>query len=138
MFYSVGKALCLWGGQEQRSLRPSQFECKRGPDRYVYVENGSKNCQGVFGKDCWDNKVVTLFHNETAAEWCPVYLLNLYFSKFTKPVAELDFFYLKPLPLKLEMVESVKAWFAAVPIGKNALAKFVVCIGAGIAKKDKP
>ena len=33
------------------------------------------------------------------------------------------------------MVESVKAWFAAVPIGKNVLAMFVVCIGAGIAKK---
>lgn len=92
VFYSVGKALCLRGGQEQCSLRPSQFECKRGPDRYVYVEKGSKNCQRVFGKDCWDNKVVTLFHNETAAERCPVYLLDLYFSKFTKPVTELDFF----------------------------------------------
>ena len=103
----------------------------------MYVENGFKNRQGVFGKDCQDNKVVTLFRNETAAERCIVYLLDLYFSKFPKPVAELDFFYLEPLPLKPEMVESAKAWFASVPIGKNVLAKFVelMCIDAGIAKK---
>ena len=48
VFFYVGKTLCLRGGTEQRSLKPSQF--RRESNRYVYVENGSKNHQGAFGK----------------------------------------------------------------------------------------
>ena len=45
VFYYVGKVFCLRGGEEQRSLKISQF--KREEDSYVYVENGSKNCSGT-------------------------------------------------------------------------------------------
>ena len=45
VFYYVGKVFCLRGGEEQRSLKNSQF--RREKDSYVYVENGSKNCSGT-------------------------------------------------------------------------------------------
>ena len=41
VFFYVGKAPCLCGGQEQQDLKPSQFQCKYAPDRCVYVENDS-------------------------------------------------------------------------------------------------
>ena len=42
IFYYVGKACCLRGGEEQQNLKPSQFFCQYCPDRYTYIENGSK------------------------------------------------------------------------------------------------
>ena len=43
VFYYVGKAFCIRGGEEQRYLKPSQFVCSRGPDCYTCIEHGSKN-----------------------------------------------------------------------------------------------
>ena len=48
VFYYVGKACCLRGGEEQRDLKPSQFCHLYDPERYVYTENGSKNKNGGF------------------------------------------------------------------------------------------
>ena len=45
VFYYVGKAFCLRGGMEQRSLKPSQFVRGYNPDRYTFTQNGSKNHQ---------------------------------------------------------------------------------------------
>ena len=42
VFYYIGKACCLRGGEEQRGLKPSQFSRLYDPDRYEYTENGSK------------------------------------------------------------------------------------------------
>ena len=41
VFYYVGKAFCIRGGQEQRDLKSFQFIREYNPDRYTYVENGS-------------------------------------------------------------------------------------------------
>ena len=41
VFFYVGKAFCLRGGEEQRALKPSQFIREYIPGRYTYVENGS-------------------------------------------------------------------------------------------------
>ena len=49
VFFCVGKAFCLRGGAQQRSLKPSQFVHGYDPDRYTYTENGSKNHKGGFG-----------------------------------------------------------------------------------------
>ena len=49
VFCYVGKAFCLRRGQEQGSLKPSQFVHEYEPDRYTHVENSSKNNQGGFG-----------------------------------------------------------------------------------------
>jgi len=61
VFFYAGKAFHLWGGAEQRSLKPSQFERGYNPDRYTYAENGSKNHQGGFGTLHDSNKVVTAY-----------------------------------------------------------------------------
>ena len=37
VFHAVGKIFCLRGGQEQRALKLSQFQCR--DDSYVYCEN---------------------------------------------------------------------------------------------------
>ena len=135
VFYYVGKAFCLRGGQEQRNLKPSQFERGYEPDRYTYTENGSKNHQGRFGTRKESNKVVTIYANFDNAPKCLVYLLDFYFSKFPKPPTSMETFYLKPLakvPAKFD-----DPWFECTPIGKNVLAKFVqvMCEDTGIREK---
>ena len=74
VFYYVGKAFCLRGGQEQRNLKAAQFERGYEPDRYTYTENGSKNHQGRFGTSKESNKVVTIYANSDAEPRCLVYL----------------------------------------------------------------
>ena len=94
-----------------------------------------KNNPGTFGTSTRENKVVTLYQNKEAGERCPVYLLDLYFSKFPSLSNDLDFFYLRPLQTKPH--DKAKPWFTAVAIGRNTLAKFVenMCSDAEIAKK---
>ncbi len=134
-FFYVGKTVCLRGGQEQRNLKLSQFRREYDPDRYIYVENGSKNHPGTFGQKKQSNKVVTLYSHPDAEPRCVVYLLDFYFSKFPQPASTMPLFYLKPLAKKPADREA--PWFQATAIGKNTLAKFVekMCEDAGI--KDK-
>ena len=47
VFFYIGKAFCIRGGQEQRQLKRSQFKRSYDPDCYTYVENGLKNHSGV-------------------------------------------------------------------------------------------
>ena len=135
VFFYLGKTLCIRGGQEQRNLKPSQFRREYDPDRYIYVENGSKNHPGTFGHNEQSNKVVPMYSNRSAVPRCAVHLLDLYFSKCPQPPNALSFFYLKPLPKK--PVEREAPWFQSTPIGKNTLAKFVetMCKDAGIKGK---
>ena len=42
VFFYVGKAFCLRGGMEQRSLKPSQFKRGYNPNRYTFTQNGSR------------------------------------------------------------------------------------------------
>ena len=42
IFYYVGKHFCVRGGEEQRSLKPSQFVRNSKPDSYTYIEHCSK------------------------------------------------------------------------------------------------
>lgn len=46
VFFYVVKIFCIYGGEEQRKLGPSQFLWSEHPDCYTYVENGSKNRSG--------------------------------------------------------------------------------------------
>ena len=132
VFFYVGKTLCLRGGQEQRDLKPSQFCRKYDPDRYVYVENGSKNHPGGFGSGEQSNKIVTLYNNQGFEPQCVVYLLDFYFSKCPQP-AKTDAFYLRPLPKRPS--SDGEPWFASIPLGKNKLALFVkeMCKDANIS-----
>ena len=80
VFFYVGKAFCLLGGAEQRALKPSQFKCGYNPDRYTYMENGSKNHRGGFGSLHDSNKVVTVYSTLVVNSGDPlrdvVYLLD--------------------------------------------------------------
>ena len=86
VFFYVGKAFCLRGGAEQRSLKPSQFVRGYEPDRYTFTQNGSKNHQGGFGTLSDSNKVVTVYSTliGDSGDFVRdvVYLLDMYFSKF--------------------------------------------------------
>ena len=74
VFFYVGKTFCLRGGEEQRSLKPSQFIRSRNPDSYTYVESGSKNKSRINLKE--KNKVVPVYANPSARPRClvPYYL----------------------------------------------------------------
>ena len=132
VFYYIGKTLCLRGGQEQRNLKPSQFRREYDPDRYVYIENGSKNHPGGFGSGQQSNKVVTLHNNHGYEPQCVVFLLDYYFSKCLQPTRN-NGFYLRRLPKKPS--DNGAPWFSSVPLGKNKLAQFVkeMCKEAGIS-----
>ena len=99
VFFYVGKAFCLRGGAEQRSLKPSQFVREYNPDRYTYTENGSKNHKGGFGTLHNSNKVVTVYATAgTDGDILRdvVFLLDKYLEKFPVPPSSLGFFYLQP------------------------------------------
>jgi len=47
VFFYAGKAFCLRGGAEQRSLKPSQFEHGYNPDRYTLTQRMAPRTIGV-------------------------------------------------------------------------------------------
>ena len=97
VFYHVGKACCLRGGEEQRNLKASQFTRQYNPDRYIYTENGSKNRSGGFYQFHLDNKSVLISKNADAGDRCLVSMLDLYLSKLPPAAKAKDIFYCKPL-----------------------------------------
>ena len=121
VFYYIGKACCLRGGEEQRGLKPSQFSRLYDPDRYEYTENGSKNRTGGFYQLGIDNKSVPMFKNVHAGERCLVSLLDLYLSKLPQAAIDKDIFYCKPL----ERFDKDSHWYSQQPRGKHTLANMV-------------
>ena len=121
VFFYIGKAFCLRGGQEQHELKASQFVCSTDPDCFTYVENGSKNRLGVNLKMV--NKVVPVYSCPSARPRCLVYLLDLYFSKFPAKAKELDLFYLQPVSKVPAISET--PWYTCSPVGRDNLSKFV-------------
>lgn len=133
VFFYVGKACCLRGGQEQRDLKPSQFVRSYNPDQYTYVENGSKNRSGIVVNE--SNKTVPIHAYPSAIPRCLVYLLDKYFSKFSSRGKELDMFYLRPVAET--PTSPVAHWYECAPIGREKLKKYLerMCAEAGLEKK---
>ena len=121
VFYYIGKACCLRGGEEQRGLKPSQFSRLYDLDRYEYTENGSKNRTGGFYQLGIDNKSVPIFKNVHAGERCLVSLLDLYLSKLPQAAIDKDIFYCK----LLERFDKDSHWYSQQPRGKHTLANMV-------------
>ena len=132
VFFYNGKCFCLRGCQEHRDLQLSQLERSKNPDKYVYSENSSKNRKGGLSELRLEHKSVTIVANPSAGCRCHVFLLDLYISKLPKAAIEKDIFYCQPLPSKPR--DSTHPWFAAVPVGRNQLAKMVpdMCSDAGV------
>ena len=135
VFFYVGKAFCLRGGAEQRSLKPSQFVREYNPDRYTYTENGSKNHKGAFGTLHNSNKVVTVYATAgTDGDILRdvVFSLDKYLEKFPVPPSSLGFFYLQP-----RAADPKAPWYHPNPMGRNNLNSLLsqLCQEAGIAGK---
>ena len=93
-FFYVGKVFCLRGVSEHYKIVFSQLLRGSNPDRYTYLEFGSKNHTGGIA-DNSASKVVTIV--ATTSPRCPVKLLDLYHTKVPN-VAKDSSFYLTPLP----------------------------------------
>ena len=87
VFYSNGKNFCLRGIQEQYHLRFTQLIRRTNPDRYTYVEHGSKNNSGGVEDYALDVKNVTSVAVPDSNS-CHVKLLDLYLSHVPKVVID--------------------------------------------------
>ena len=120
VFFYVGKVCCLRGGDEQRSLKPSQFVRSSKPDKYSYTENGSKNRSGGIAQLRVQNKIVEIYAVPENEPRCLFYLLDLYFSKLPPYAFENDIFYLRAK--KKTPINPDDYWYESVPMGKNKLS----------------
>ena len=80
VFYYNGKNFVLRGGQEHRDLKLSMFTRLKDPDRYIYVENISKNRGGGLGQLTLEHKKVPICASPSSGERCHVALLDKYIS----------------------------------------------------------
>jgi hypothetical protein len=133
VFYYNGKNFHLRGGQEHRFLSVSQIQRYQNPNRYVYIETGSKNRSGGINDYKLQNKVVPIVANPEV-EYCHIKLLDLYLSK--NPPGHQGSFYLRPAILSSEKQDL--PWFTSQPMGKNQLSKMVSNMfqKAGISGKN--
>ena len=123
VFYYVGKLCCLRGGEEQRSLKISQFVRSHEPEMYTYTERGSKNRSGCLAQLNLENKVVPIHATPQHHPRCLVFLLDLYFSKLPSYAFNEDIFYLRPK--SKTPVDPKEKWYDCIPMGKNKLANVV-------------
>ena len=124
VFYYNGKNFCLRGGIEHRRLKLSQLKRLYDPDRYVYVENGSKNHSGSLSERCIQNKSVPIFACfDEVGERCHVHLLDVYISRMPQKAKDLDYFYLRPLEKYSD--EPSAPWYYSSPVGKHKLGSMV-------------
>ena len=134
VFYMNGKNFHLRGGAEHRNLRISQPQRYSNPDKYVYIENGSKNRSGGIRDFQNESKVVPVYSNPAAKERCHVYLLDLYLSKLHSVVRQSDTFYVRPAKTS----DEGGVWFTNLPVGRNTLSKITktMFLKAGITDKN--
>ena len=133
VFFYIGKHFCIRGGDEQRSLGPSQFLYSENPDWFTYVEYGSKNNSGGLAQLRKENKCVHCYSLPSKAPRCLVHLLDLYLSKLPQYAFQKDIFYCWP---KLKTpVEG--PWYDTVAVGHNKLSYTVkeMCEEANIAPR---
>ena len=128
VFY-VGLHFVLRGGEEQHSLKRSQFVCfpvdtglYDDKTYYEYAENGSKNRQGRFDQVQCENKVVTAYA-QPGNRKCIVKLLDVYLSKLPSGT---DTFYLRPcqnIP-----VDPMKPWYVKQNVGINKIKEKLIAM----------
>ena len=123
VFFYNGKNFVLHGGQEHRNLQISQLSRLYCPDRYVYMENSSKNRAGGLAQLRLEHKTVPIYSVPSAGERCHVRLLDLYLSKLSASAKEKDNFYCQPVVLSNP--SSAVPWYSSILCGNNYLAKMV-------------
>ena len=123
VFFAVGKVFHLRGGAEQRQLKISQLIRKSNPDRYVYVETGSKNITGGLKQLNVKNKVVPVHASPADGERCVVFLLDSYLKKLPPIAFEKAILYWQPKNRVPDDPES--PWYNCQPVGKHKLEGMV-------------
>ena len=132
VFFYIGKRFCIRGGEEQRSLGPSQFIRSFKPDCFTYVEHGSTGR----AKDLkFQNKEVPCPAIPECGHKCLVFLLDLYLSKLPKIAFEKDILYLRPK--KLKPSDADQPWYESSPVGKNTLRNMVKDMFADVGVSGK-
>ena len=125
VFYTVGLHFSLWGNQEHRDLKISQFTWVP-TDRYdrnmyyQYVKNGSKNYKGHFSETWQTNKILGAYAQPNS-DRCPVCILDLYLSKFAP---RSTVFYMQPKQRAPESSRLCKS----TPVGVNPLKNMMTKI----------
>jgi hypothetical protein len=122
VFFYSGKIFCLRGMQEHQTLRFSQIVRSRDPDRYTYLEFGSKNHPGGVN-DSSNGKTVSIVDN--GSPYSHVALLDLYLSKVPRIDIENDnLFYLSPLPFTPLPFTPLRerSWYFSDPFSSKILA----------------
>ena len=98
VFYLNGKSFCLRSVSEHYNLRFSQLVRKKDPDRYIYIEHGSKNRNGGVEDYKMESKCVTIVASEGGGNRDHVFILDTYLSKIPpEMVANNERFYLRPM-----------------------------------------
>ena len=81
------------------------------PDKYVYKENSSKNCEVGLAQLKLEHKNVSIIANKDVGCRCHVHLLDRYISKLPLDAVENDIFYCRPLPSIPS--DPTKPWYSA-------------------------
>ena len=86
VFYYVGKAFCICGGQEQRDLKPSQFLREYNPDRYTYEEMDRKTIQATLAVAVITTRTIymlrLIIHHQSALS---TYLISTFRNSLNRP-----------------------------------------------------
>jgi len=139
VFYYIGKCFCVRGGQEQRSLGPSNFKWHSkpadDPNCVTYIEHGSKNRSGGIDHLRLENKEVPCYAVYDQVLKCLVFLLNLYVNKLPKYAFDRDILYLRPKAMV--PIDPEAPWYDKAPVRKNSLSAMMkeMCKEAGLDKK---
>ena len=96
VFYYNGRNFCLRGIREHHNLHFSQIVRLTNPDRYQYIEHGSKNNAGGVDEFKLDVKTVTVTAVKNSAH-CHVRILDHYLYHLPNDVSLDGQFYLRPL-----------------------------------------
>jgi hypothetical protein len=99
VFSYVGKHFCIRGGEEQRSLKPSQYLHLHDPECYEYTEHRSKGRCGSLGQLALENKsvpclampenrLVCICKTSISVNSCPLLMTKLCFTAPQCPISE--------------------------------------------------
>lgn len=119
VFYYNGRNFCLRGIREHHNLHFSQIVRLTNPDRYQYIEHGSKNNAGGVDEFKLDVKTVTVTAVKSSAH-CHVRILDHYLYHLPKDVSLDGQFYLRPLDCV-----SKEVWYSRCPLGFNKIQGMV-------------
>ena len=119
VFFYTGKCFCLRGGEEQRSLGPSQLVRSSDPDCYMHVEHVRRIIQGEgLFQVRQENKRVPCYAIPGKVPRCLVYLPDLHLNCLPQFTFDKDVLYCKPKRYTPHV--EAQPWYDYIPVGKTS------------------